>query len=205
MSDPEEEAVTLTLPIVGPITVSSLDENDPDPHQAALTDVAHWIWSCKLQIRRFLRSVDSIGRSSWRSDLERRRSFSKMSYDEHMIFVAAANLERALAQASALLDGLELSEQLRERLTLLRNIYEHWNEQRDSFRQSTRPKARSGRRLQERLPRAAPWSFEWHPNGDIVLAGVVSLQNFWRELRILERSMRRLEKRQRKEHSGDHV
>lgn len=49
-----EEGMTLTVSIVGPITVSRLDENDPNPDETILIDVAHWIWSCKLQVRRFL-------------------------------------------------------------------------------------------------------------------------------------------------------
>jgi hypothetical protein len=193
--DPEE-GMTLTFSIVGPITVSMLDENDPNPDEAILIDVAHWIWSCKLQVRRFLQSLHATGKPTWRNDLERRRRFSRLSYDEHMVLVAAANLDRALAQESTILDGVLISEQLRTALTLLRNVYEHWNEQRDSFRRVTNSKSRSGRKLQEQFPQASPWSFDWHPGGDIVLAKVVSLQSFWLELRNLERSVRRIERRQ---------
>lgn len=200
--DPRE-SFTVTFEIVGPITVSTLDEKDPDPREAVLEDLSHWTWSCKLQIRRFFKSFEATQKPEFKSDLNRRRRFSRLSYDKHMVLVAAANLNRALKEASTVTPDLKLTEDLRVALVRLRDVYEHWNEHRTSFRQAGRPKSRAGKNLHEEFPSAAPWSFEWHPGGDVVVAGVVSLRAFLGELEILDQGIR---KRQKGQASGaEHV
>lgn len=196
------KTVKVTLQVVGPMKRSTFQEERPDPVEESINDILHWSWSTRLQMRRFGQSLQAEFKA-WgaRPQVHARRQFSSTSYDEHVLLVAAANLDRALRRASeAVRIQAQLSESWRRALWLLRNIYEHWDELRASYRSKGRQLRGAAQKLRAEFPKADPWSFTFDPaTGTIVMADVVPLAALWKELRLLEARMLRLERRRRKE------
>jgi hypothetical protein len=194
MSAPQK-TITVTFKLIGPLKRSTIGSADPDPAKQALDDALFWLWSSRLQMTRlrgsFLRELPRKGVPP----LASRRRFARTSYDEHSLLVAACNLDRAFARAHKIFPSLQLSASTRRALRLLRNIYEHWEEHRDAFRKSSRPKSNSGEQFLKEFPTGDPWSFTFDPkSGNIVLADVVSLKEFRSDLRKLEAKLSFLEK-----------
>lgn len=196
------QRVKVTLKIVGPMKRSTFQEENPDPVKEAVSDILHWSWSTRLQMRRFAQSLRAEFKAlGARPRVRARRQFSCTSYDEHVLLVAAANLDRALRRApKAVRLEAQLSNSWRRALWLLRNIYEHWDELRASYRSKGRHLRGAARLLRAEFPKADPWSFTFDPaSGAIVMADVVPLASLWKELRLLEARMFRLERRHNKE------
>jgi hypothetical protein len=189
MASRPKRTLTVTFKAVGPIKRSILGEEDPDPRAAALIDALHWVWSCQLQIRRLGEALESEGRNPRLSPTQRRIRFSRTTFEEHALLVAAFNLTKALTTAERCGIHLQLSSDMRAATTELRHIYEHWERQRDSFRQKTRPKSDSGSRFLRRFPHGEPWALFLQPDGDIVIGNVVPLRQLFRELRELEQQL----------------
>ena len=159
-----------------------------------LDDVLPWIWSWRLQIERIGESFNAQG--SGTTDVDRRRSWSRFSLDEHLLTVTGGNLVRALKRAETLFPEIKLSDDKTEALRLLRNLYEHWDEQRPSFRSSTLPKDRSGAEFVEQFPEGRPWTMVFDKD-DWMLGGVVPLNELTHELITLERLTIEIERRRR--------
>lgn len=192
----------LILQIVGPMKRSTFQEEAPDPIEEAINDILHWSWSTRLQIRRFGQSRrDEFKAWGVRPLVHARRQFSGTSYDEHIFLVAAGNLDRALRRAPKPVQlEVQLSESWRRALWLLRNIYEHWDELRASYRSKDRQLRGAAKKLRAEFPDADPWTFTFDPtSGAIVMADVVPLTSLWKELRLLEARMLRLERRRKAE------
>lgn len=187
----------VTIRIEGPMKRSTFQRESPDPVEQAMSDLLHWSWSTRLQIRRLARSLRAEF-DAWggRPRLKSRRCFSATSYDEHLVFVAAANLQRALESAPRPLRGLTRGSNVPNRqLRLLRDIYEHWDQLRRQFRADPAKLRGAARRLRDEFPNADPWSFTFDPQtGDIVLAGVVGVKALLKELRLLEARVLRRER-----------
>jgi hypothetical protein len=77
-------------------------------------------------------------------------------------------------------------------LILLRNLYEHWDEQRPAFQDPSVPKHKSGKRLAELCPDARPWSITYAP-GEWLLGGVLRLSELTAALMRLEEAALQLE------------
>ena len=196
MSKPEK-TIRVVFKLVGPLKRSTLDRADPDPAKQALDDVLFWLWSSRVQITRLRRSFLRELPKRPVPRLTSRRRFARTSYDEHSFLIAARNLDRAFKRAQTIFPELELSDTTRQALRLLRNIYEHWEDHRDTFRSATRQKRQSGETFVRRFPAGDPWSFTFVPRtGDIVLADVVSLADFLSQLRKLEAQVLLLERGQ---------
>lgn len=200
------ETATVTFQIVGPITRSTFREESPDPVEEAINDVLHWSWSTRLQMGRFGQSLGGE-LDAWAKGprIRGRRQSSGTSYDEHVLLVAAANLDRALRRApKPVLVEAKLPESWRRALRLLRNIYEHWDDLRAAYRSKGRQLCGSAEKLRTEFPRADPWSFSFDPkNGEVVIASVVPLGPLCRELRLLEARMLRLERRRKRAQSRE--
>jgi len=196
------QTAKVTLQVVGPMKRSTFQEEHPDPVEEAINDILHWSWSTRLQMHRFGQSLRAEFKA-WgaRPQVRARRQFSSTSYDEHVLLVAAANLDRALRRApKAVRLEAQLSESWRRALWLLRNIYEHWDQLRASYRSKGRQLRGGAQKLRAEFPKADPWSFTFDPtSGAIVMADVVPLAPLWKELRLLEARMLRLERRRKKE------
>lgn len=172
--------------IVGSLKRSTLDRSYPDPEWQALTDVLQWSWSCRLQASRLRRSF--LKELTPRQELYvfEWRHLSATSYDDHCLATAAANLDRALANAETFLKTIGPPKRTRRALRLLRNIYEHWDELRDAFRQGDLKKTGAAKKLCQEFPEAEPWSLKIDETQDIVLAEVVSMRKLVKDLRTLE-------------------
>lgn len=205
---PHRETAQVTLQIEGLLKRSTFQSEVPDPLNEAMGDVLHWIWSTCLQIRRLRQSLRAEFQA-WGDGgrLQKRRAFSSTSYDEHLLFIAAANLDRAIAGApKTIRREAQLPKSTRRALSLLRNVYEHWDELRRQYRMGTANLRGAARKLKDEFPTADPWSFSFDPrNGDIILADVVALKPLFQQLRLLEASLLRHERRLRRKRKGQEV
>lgn len=187
----------VTLQIVGPVKRTTFQREGVDPGVENLTDVLHWLWSTRLQINRLRASLrDEFGAWGLRHRLRARRRFSATTYDEHLVMVAAAHLDRALRSVPRKWRrDVQLPMSSRRELSLLRDIYEHWDELRRQYR-SGGPLRGAALKLKIHFPTAEPWSFTFDPkSGEIVLANVVAVDVLDRELRRLEAHVLRTERR----------
>ena len=178
----------------GALTRSTVGSEPVPPQEEVLDDVLHWVWSWRLQIKRIGESFNLQGAGN--NDVERRQSWSRFSYDEHILAVTGGNLVRAIARAEALFPEIKLSDHKGEALRLLRNLYEHWDEQRPSFRASDAPKKRSGADFARNFPEGRPWTMVFDKD-DWFLCGVVPLNVLTRELATIEKMALELEARRR--------
>jgi hypothetical protein len=200
----DEKGLSVTLQVVGPMKRSTFQKEAPDPVHQAIQDLLHWSWSTRLQLARLGRSIqrefETWGR---RPRVRSRRAFSKTSYDEHLVFVAAANLQRALdAAPRAVRSDLKLTRKSGRALRLLRDVYEHWDQLRREFRNSDGPVRGAAAKLIKEFPGDDPWSFTFHlATGEIGFANVVSAKDLLRELRLLEARLLRHERRRQRGHS----
>lgn len=178
----------LQLQIVGPIKSSTLELDHPDPEWQGLSDLLYWSYCCRLQAVRLQRSFIAQFPVGERLYTFQRKLFMATSFDEHSFFVAAGNLVKALDRAPKLLRAQHLSKETTRALLLLRNIYEHWEHMRIAFRKGGPEKIAAAQDLTREFPGAEPWTIAFHPDGDIVLAELVSLNKLVRDLRNLEAS-----------------
>jgi hypothetical protein len=192
-----EKKVSVTLQVAGPMKRSTFQKEAPDPVEQAIQDLLHWCWSTRLQIGRLSRSIHGEFEAWGRGPRVRsRRAFSRTSYDKHLVYVAAANLQRALdAAPRALRSDVRMAKVPGRVLRLLRDVYEHWDQLRREFRKSDRPVRGAAGRLAKEFPGADPWSFTFElATDDIVFANVVVAKDLTRALRLLEARLLRCER-----------
>ena len=101
----------------------------------ALADVEHWLWTLEREMTR-LEAVHGAGgrvvsAAGGYTD-EARRLFSESSAQTLWVVLAAEHLATALESAFTPkpLAEMRIQPELRARIKLLRNIYEHWDESR---------------------------------------------------------------------------
>src|ERR1044071_4215746 len=127
------EPMVVEFEIVGPLKRSTLETGHPDPEWEALTDILNWSWCSRLQADRLKCSF--LQEAPWgRPYVHQRKRFATTSYDEHCFMVATGNLDRALRRGAKYLRGTPLPKQMLRTLWLLRNVYEHWDGARASYR-----------------------------------------------------------------------
>jgi hypothetical protein len=186
-SDDERPGLSLELRIVGPIKRSTLEEKYPDREWETTSDVRYWAFCARTQAARLCRSFSA--EMPWSSTGRRiviERRFSETSYDEHCLAVAAANLDRALRRAPRKLRQTALKDETRRAVQLLRNVYEHWDELRACYRQGNAKKG-AALRISKEFPGVEPWTLVFQPDdGDLVMAGLISIRSLVRDLRTLE-------------------
>lgn len=137
------------------------------------SDLLHWIWSWRVQFDRLRESTskDGCGKSP---DLMR-ESFSRTSLDEHLLAVVGGHLVKAMDEFGSGLPVHDLAPDHLEALRLLRNLYEHWDEQRESLRDPAKPLKLSAKGFSEFFPEGRPFSITYAAS-DWLLGGVVPLQ-----------------------------
>jgi hypothetical protein len=176
------------------ITRSIIGDEPPDPTEEALNDVLHWVWSWRVQTQRLLSSTAAEGQAA--TELDVRRSLSLATYDEHMLVVAGWNLARALARGGSVVSAVRIAEDKHKALRLLRNLYEHWDEQRPAFQDPAKPKLRSAKEFAELFPKGQPWSITYMKN-DWLLGGVVGINAITDALVSIEGAALEMEKQLR--------
>ena len=189
MTDSESQqprTVTIRFQGIGPLTRSTVGTEPVSPPDEAVNDTLHWIWSWRLQLGRLRESFEA----EWKGDvgIERRRSSSRFSFDEHILVVTGWNLARAVKLVEAIFPAIRLSEEQTEALRLLRHLYEHWDEQRPAFRSPTVPKEKSAADFAERFPEGKPWTIVF-AESDWLLGGVLALNELTRALAQLEAAL----------------
>lgn len=186
MSDESPPGLRLVFTIVGPIKRSTLETKHPRREWEAVSDVRNWAFCTRLQAERLRTSAtaEMPWQSGHRVILTERR-FATTSYDEHCLIVAAANLKRALQRAPRELMRTPFSQDTRRALELLRNVYEHWDELRQCYRDGGALRG-AALKLAKDYPGVEPWSLTLQQDGDILVAGLVSLRSLNRDLRALE-------------------
>lgn len=203
-SQERQEDFRFEARVVGPIQRSTLEEKHPDREWEATNDVRYWSYCTRMQAERLGRSFSlelPWNRSQRTVVMERR--FSTTSYDEHCLVVAASNLDRALRRAPRTLRQAGVTDQTRRGLQLLRNVYEHWDELRACYRQGN-TKSGAALKFSKEFPGVEPWTLVFDPDeGDIVIAGLVSVLSLVRDLRNLE--ARALWEQRRLRRLGKHV
>jgi len=186
MKDAESQqprTVTIRFQGVGPLTRSTVGADAVDPSEEAVGDALHWIWSWRLQVDRLRESFET----EWGGGvgIERRRASSRLSFDEHIIAVTGWNVARAVKRVETLFPAIRLSEEQTETLRLLRNLYEHWDEQRPAFRAPTIPKEKSATAFAEKFPEGRPWTIVF-AESDWLLGGVLAINALTRALAHFE-------------------
>jgi hypothetical protein len=179
----EQKLIKLNVRIVGPLKLSSFERDYPDPDWERFSDAQYWCACTRLQVKRLRRSLQDqgpFGRGLYAFD---RRRCGATSFDQHCLFVAGRNLERALQRLGRDARQHFPKESLRA-LHLLGNIYEHWDELRSAFRSGELVKA--AEKLAKEFPGAEPWSLQIFPDGDVVAANTVSLRKLDRDVRNFE-------------------
>jgi hypothetical protein len=185
-----DKTSTVTFRSVGPVTRTTVGEGQPDPKEEALGDALHWIWSWHLQVGRLRESTLRV--TSSRTPLESRRASSRTSYEEHMLLVAGWNLARALNRAQSYMPQATLSEETGQALKLLRDLYEHWDEQRLALQMNNVPKQRSAKTLAKFFPEARPWTIVF-TSDDWLIGGIVGIGELSEALVPIEQEVLRLE------------
>jgi hypothetical protein len=123
----EKSKATVKLKRVGPLTRTTVSDEKVDPRLKALDDLLHWAWTWEIQIARMAERMKSEGRGE--RTLDRRRSFSRVSSDAHLLTVIGLNLATSIKIAHDHFAEIYIDDDAHSALRLLRHIYEHWNRQ----------------------------------------------------------------------------
>ena len=148
-------------------------------------DALHWLNAAQVQARRFEETfaADRERRSSrirtddWRGGLS--------SVEAHFLLVTIKHLAASLDRLPEELGAPRLSHDLRTAASLLRNILEHWDEQRAAFSNPGIEKKRSGKRFNELFPEFTPWSFAWGSEGSRI-GGAFHVEEALHQLQAIE-------------------
>jgi hypothetical protein len=174
----------IKLRLVGPITRSTMNEIPDDSPECLINDALHWIWSWQLQLARY---CESINNELLRFGDGDPRSFSRTSFDEHVLMVAGGQVVRSVIRARSCLPTLVIPRGTTTILKELRDIYEHWEQHRAPFRNEA-PMVRSGKKFSEKNPTGKPWEVIFEKD-DIILAHVLSTNLVFQQLHVLEKQL----------------
>jgi hypothetical protein len=175
----------IKLRLVGPITRSTMNEIPDDSPECLINDALHWIWCWQLQLARY---CESINNELVRFGDGDPRAFSRTSFDEHVLMVAGGQVVRSVSRAQSCLPTLVIPGGTTATLKELRDIYEHWEQHRASFRNEA-PMIKSGKKFSEKNPTGKPWEVIFD-KGDIILAHVLSTNLVSQQLQVLEKQLR---------------
>lgn len=156
----------------------------------ALSDSRHWVWAAQQQVERFVHAfrANAPGDRTGLPPTPEQRRRGSLIYTEAEFLLNAAN--HVLTALSRVPNGPKLSAALTSKIKQLRNLHEHWDEQRSAFAHRDLPKRKSGKSFAEAFPDAAPWSYGWGSGGHSI--SVLSLEELWAELDAVDRALARL-------------
>lgn len=142
--------------------------------EADLSECLFWIRATQLQITRFVKNLRTSA-----GDPEDPSGYIATSSDAHFLLIAAAHVERTLARL-----GRELETDRRVALRTLRDVFEHWEQHKDSFASASLPKKQSGKKFADHFPEAVPWNFKFDATGTWI--SVLRLEDLWSDLLPIE-------------------
>lgn len=163
---------------------------------SAVEDAKYWTWTCQRQIprlnaseARFITSLTQPRRLNVQRvlSLDGQRASAGFAADQHLLVVCGNHLVTSLRRLKRNAVQM-LSEDTRLALESMRDVLEHWDTQRVSFEDSTKPKQRSARKLVEQFEGANPWSMR-HDSTGWWLGGALNVDTFNDELVEVEREV----------------
>lgn len=168
---------------VGEPTVPRNDNDDSkSPDYAlltALSDAHRWVWAALRQIERFVIALhEDSPRLPGLPPTPQQQRLRWLVYSDAELLLNAAN--HVLTALSRVSDGPRLSDDLARKILHLRNIHEHWDEQRAAFAHRDLPKVRSGKKFAELFPEDVPWRYGFGADGHTI--SVLRLEDLWTEL-----------------------
>ena len=196
-----DRADTFYLPL-GYTTIEGQEYQGEAPHPptdrkpvdseflTGLSDCRHWVWAAQRQIERFVLAFheDAEQHPRWLPTTPAQMRHSSLTYTEAEFLLNAAN--HVLTSLSRMTNGPRLSEGLTFKIKHLRNLHEHWDEQRSSFAHRDSPKKLSGKSFSSMFPDAKPWTYSWGSDGHTI--SVLRLEDLWAELDAVDRSLAKL-------------
>lgn len=156
-------------------------------HLVAIDDARHFVWATQRQVERFVIAFHADVNVAFvpaSSDDQRRSSLAFA--EAELLLNAAAQAEKALA----LLGGPNLSTSMSQDVRMLRNLHEHWEQQRESFAHPSLLKTLAGKSFANKYPAERPWVFQFGGNGHFV--SVLRLESLWDELEAIDLELVRM-------------
>lgn len=158
---------------------------------AAIDDARHFVWATQMQIERFVAAFHRDGRSFLVPPTPEQQRASSLTFaDAEFLLNAAGQAEKALRRIA---HGPRLSTAITRDIRDLRNLHEHWDEQRASFAHPSLAKERAGRSFAARHPEDRPWEFRFaagDSGGHWI--SVLRIEDLWNELEAVDRGLSRL-------------
>lgn len=156
-----------------------------------IAEALHWLHAAQVQARRFLvafadqrpKRTQRIGASDWRLGF--------YSTEAHLLIVTMQNLITSWDRLPDTITAPQVSDQIRTATSLLRNILEHWDEQKASFSNPAIQKERSGKLFAELFPAFSAWSFGWsnNPGQGSRIGGALHVEAALQEMANLESAL----------------
>lgn len=150
----------------------------------AAEDDKHWIWLTQIQIDRFKANLDAkVALLGHRSALgisgpytiQEQKASSLVWGDAHSLVVDAKHVSR-------------LKPETKQKIKLLRDVLEHWEEHRGTFASQSNKKRRAGLRFAKNFPGVTPFSLKVDANG-YEIGGILNLDDLQMELTEIEKSL----------------
>lgn len=164
----------------------------PDPARlAAIGDARHFVWATQMQIERFVSAFHrDDGSILVPPTPEQQRAASLTFAEAEFLLNAAGQADKALRRIA---NGPRLSAAITEDIRDLRNLHEHWDEQRASFAHPQLARERAGRSFTARHPDDRPWEFKFaagDSGGHWI--SVLRVEDLWNELEAVDRELSRM-------------
>jgi DNA segregation ATPase FtsK/SpoIIIE-like protein len=159
--------------------------------QTRISDAKHWSWTLKLDIVKFkenLATAMSMRPSTNGWTIQQERFFSNQSAQEHSLLIDAGNFFKAAHNLKA-----STNTDLENRVRHLRNIHEHWEDNRKYFtgEENDLSVARASVRwFKTNFPDANPYSRGWSNASGYDIGGILNPDNVLREIASVESVIR---------------
>jgi hypothetical protein len=154
-----------------------------------LGEVLYWIRVSERQIANFVDSLLTVAEST-------AGDFMPALADGHFLLISAAQAERTAKKA-----GYPMDNRISIALRSLRDVHEHWEEQKDSFASNKLSKTRSGKIFAEAYPGELPWRYAMDATGTWI--STLRLEDLWQELLVIEAKIGPLVEHQQVPYSDD--
>jgi hypothetical protein len=146
-----------------------MTDRDPKAANAAIT----WAWASIEQLARLKAITQDLAATARQRPTnythETRIPFLRRTMETQFALVAIRNLDRALDDLGA---EVALPEAISKDVLVLRNSYEHWDQERNAHRGGAA--GRSFREHEENHPDTHPLSYSFNEDGEALLGGAVS-------------------------------
>lgn len=175
--------------VSGPPPPARTFTKQADPVQlAAIDDARHFVWATQLQVERFVAAFRrDVGTTYVPLSVDDKRRVALVFAEAEFLLNAAAQADKALRRV---VGGPQLTEQMAKDIRLLRNLHEHWDEQKPSFAHPGLTKNLAGKDFAARHPAERPWEFKFGSSGHWI--SVLQLEDLWDELELIDRELGRL-------------